>query len=321
MRPSLGALTAAVVLAGVLLPPCARAQASPYLPLDDPRLPLLEHLIARGDLVDPSPMVRPFRRSDALHALAAADTTLALVRALRASFTEPPGEQTWRVAARAGGQAFSHIRRDVLHPLGPDGVRPYAEVTGEAVAGPIALVSRLAAEPRLTDDPEWPGRRDLTLLYRAPEAYLSAQFKYGNVFYGQMLRNWGPVGLAGIGVGDYAYPQVEFGFLVGVRSFELRPTRARSRTSCRRSGRPIHRYFFDHRASVRLSDRLRVALWETTVISGIDREFDGRYRNPLTLLLFTNQYGLGQNGNVLFGLDASWRVPRPRHPAGTARAG
>ena len=42
-----------------------RAQASPYVPLDDPRLPLLEHLIARGDIDDPSPMVRPFRRADA----------------------------------------------------------------------------------------------------------------------------------------------------------------------------------------------------------------------------------------------------------------
>ena len=67
--------------------------------------------------------------------------------------------QTWRVAARAGAQAFSHIRRDVLHPLGPDGARPYAEFTGEAVIGPFALVSRPAAEPRLSDDPEWPGRQ------------------------------------------------------------------------------------------------------------------------------------------------------------------
>src|SRR6185436_16732884 len=118
----------------------ARAQASPYLPLDDARLPLLEHLIARGDIEDPSPMIRPFRRADALRALAAADSAAesaargpaAIVHALRATFEELPGEQTWRVAARAGAQAYSHIRRDVLHPLGPDGVRPYADLTGEA---------------------------------------------------------------------------------------------------------------------------------------------------------------------------------------------
>src|SRR5689334_21688421 len=54
----------------------ARAQASPFLALDDPRLPLLEHLIARGDIPDPSPMMRPFRRVDAARALAAADSTI-----------------------------------------------------------------------------------------------------------------------------------------------------------------------------------------------------------------------------------------------------
>ena len=146
-------------------------------------------------------MVRPFRRADALRVLAAADTAGAPRAALHPPAPRRPRGAAERraggSAARAGGQAYSHIRRDVLHPLGPDGVRPYAEFTGEAVIGPFALVSRPAAEPRIADDPEWPGRRDLELAWRMPEAYLSAQFKYGSVFYGQMDRNWGPVGIAG----------------------------------------------------------------------------------------------------------------------------
>ena len=175
-------------------------------------------------------MVRPFRRADALRVLAAADTAAesatrgpaAIVHALRATFEELPGEQTWRVAARAGAQAYSHIRRDVLHPLGPDGVRPYADLTGEVVIGPFALVTRPAAEPRIVDDPEWPGRKDLELAWRFPEAYVSAQFKYGSIFYGQMERNWGPVGLPGIGVSNYGYPQVEAGFRIGTRRVRAR---------------------------------------------------------------------------------------------------
>jgi hypothetical protein len=303
-------LAAAVVLAGVLAPPCVRAQASPFLPLDDPRLPLLEHLIERGDIEDPSPMVRPFRRADALRVLAQADTGGAarLVAALRAALEEVPGGQSWRVAARGGAQAYSHIRRDVLHPLGPDGARPYADFTGEAVFGPFALESRLAAEPRIVDDPEWPGRKDLTLAWRFPDAYLSAQFRYGSVFYGQMDRNWGPVGLPGIGLSNYSYPQVEAGFRLGTRTLELEAL-ARSLYDARDSlGNVVHRYFFAHRASVRPSDRFRVGLWETTVLAGVDRQFDGRYRNPLTMLLFANQYGLGADGNVLIGADAHWRV-------------
>ena len=310
MPPTFPPLAAAAVIASALAAPCVRAQASPYLPLDDSRLPLLEHLIARGDIDDPSPMVRPFRRADAIRVLVQADTAGAphLVAALRAALSEVPGGQTWRVAARAGGQAYSHIRRDVLHPLGPDGARPYADFTGEAVFGPFALVSRPAAEPRIIDDPEWPGRKDLTLAWRFPEAYLSAQFKYGSVFYGQMDRNWGPVGLPGIGLSNYGYPQVEAGFLLGTRTLELEAL-ARSLTDARDTlGNVVHRYFFAHRAGARLSDRLRVGLWETTVLSGVDRAFDGRYRNPLSLLLLANQFGLGADGNVMIGADAHWRV-------------
>ena len=318
MPPSFRVLATAIALVGVLVPSRARAQASPYLPLDDPRLPLLEHLIARGDIADPSPEVRPFRRADALRVLAEADTatdtaassSARLVHALRASFEELSGDQTWRVAVRGGVQAYSHIRRDVLHPLGPDGARPYADLTGEAVIGPFALVTRPTAEPRIVDDPEWPGRKDLELAWRMTEAYVSAQFKYGRVFYGQMDRNWGPVGLPGIGVSDYGYNQVEAGFLVGTGGLELEAL-ARSLADARDTlGNRVHRYFFAHRASARLSDRFRLGVWETTVLSGIDREFDGRYRNPLSLLLLANQYGLGADGNVLFGADVHWRVTR-----------
>ena len=302
----------AAVLLGVVAPARGVAQASPYLPLDDPRLPLLEHLIARGDIADPSPMVRPFRRADALRALAGADTSgetsAALIRDLRLALEEPADSQRWAVGVRVGVQAYSHIRRDVLHPLGPDGVRPYGELAGEAVLGPFALVSRPAAEPRITDDPEWPGRRDLELAWRMTEGYASAQFKYGSVFYGQMDRNWGPAGIEGIGLSDYGYNDPELAVEIGVDAVRL-VALARSLEDARDStGARVHRYFFAHRLGVRLGERLRLGLWETTVLAGVDREFDGRYRNPLSLLLLANQYGLGADGNVLFGFDASYRI-------------
>jgi hypothetical protein len=257
-------------------------------------------------------MVRPFRRADAVRVLAGADTAAeassALIRRLRADLQEAAGSDRWRLGARAGAQAYSHIRRDLLHPLGPDGVRPYAELMAEAVLGPFALVNRTAAEPRITDDPEWPGRRNLELAWRMVEAYLSAEFKYGSVFYGQMDRNWGPGGIEGIGLSDYGYNDPELGFEVGVDAVRLLGL-ARTLEDARDStGARVHRYFFAHRLGVRLSDRLRIGIWETTVLAGADREFDGRYRNPLSLLLLANQFGLGADGNVLFGIDAGYRV-------------
>jgi hypothetical protein len=312
MRPisslSIGAGVFLVALTSV----CAFAQASPYIPLDDPRLPLLEHLIARGEIDDPSPMVRPFRRSDAVRVLMAADSSgraasTELIQALLLAYRDSSGSR-WRVAGRAGAQAFSHIRRDVLHPLGPDGVRPYADFTGEAVFGGFALVSRPAAEPRLTDDPEWPGRTDLELIWRFPEAYVSAQFRYGSVFLGQMSRNWGPTALHGIGVSDYAYSEPEAAFDLGTETLRLYALARALPDELDAGGARVHRYFFAHRLGVRLSDRLRLGIWETTVLAGVDREFDARYRNPVSLLLLGNQFGLGNDGNVMLGFDAQWRV-------------
>ena len=313
MPPTARVVIAAAIVLGAWAPRPARAQASPYLPLDDSRVPLLEHLIARGDVADPSPMVRPFRRADAVRVLAAADTSGpagAAVRELRASLDERPEPQRWGVSARGGAQAFSHARREVLHPLGRDGVRPYADFTAEAVFDHFVLRTRPAAEPRLTDDPEWPGRRDLELIWRFPEAYAAAQFKHLTVFYGQMDRNWGPAGLAGIGVSDYAYPQTELGFDLGTEGLRfagLARTLPDERDS---TGTRVHRYFFAHRLGIRITDRLHLGLWETTVLAGVDRDFDARYRNPLTLLLLANQYGLGADGNVMVGFDAHWRVSR-----------
>ena len=100
-------LRAAALVCGVLVPARSAAQGSPYVPLDDPRLPLLEHLIARGDVADPSPQVRPFRWADAARVLAAADTADApasdLIRSLREAFEVPAGDR-WRLAARGGAQ-------------------------------------------------------------------------------------------------------------------------------------------------------------------------------------------------------------------------
>lgn len=97
----------------------AAAQASPYLPLDDPRLPLLEHLIARGDLDDPSPMIRPFRLGDAVRVLSAADTAPgapggAVIHRLHESLAADLGsaEAWWGVEARVGGEAYTQKRRD-----------------------------------------------------------------------------------------------------------------------------------------------------------------------------------------------------------------
>ena len=305
----------APLLAALLLPAAAAAQASPYVALDDPRLPAFEHLIALGDVADPSPMVRPFRRADAVRVLDSAyadpDTRdTALVSELRTAWRPDSGEATWSLLARAGAQAYTEGRRDPLHRAGAGNVEPYLEVGMAGRWGNLLAVSRPAIERRLLDDPDWPGRKNLDVTGRQVDGYLSAQFRWVRLFYGQMDRNWGPVGLPGLGVSNYGYSRPELGLELGNDRFRLRAQAASLADATDSIGQVVHRYFFAHRLDARLHPRLQIGLWETVVLAGVDRSFDGRYRNPVTLLLLANQYGLGDQGNVLLGLDLQWRAGR-----------
>jgi hypothetical protein len=302
----------ATALAGTFAPARAAAQASPYISLDDPRLPLLEHLIARGEVEDPTPMIRPFRRSDAIRVLAGADTAPSsrnsgLIRRLRQAFEDPPGN-VWTLSGRAGPQAYTHARRELLHPAGPAGVRPYMELSGSAVFGNLVLVTRPTGEPRLIKDPDWLGRRDLTIAGRVAEAYIGAQFKYANLLYGQLDRNWGPVGLPGIPLSNYGYERQGLGIEVGTPSVRLTALATDLQDQVDSLGRTVHRYYFVHRLHARLSRRLTLAPWEGMIVAGADRNFESRYRNPLSLGYLANTIGFGDRSNVMLGVDVGWRA-------------
>ena len=133
------------VLLAVLAGPLS-AQGSPNVPLDDPRLPLLEYLIIRGSIQDPSPMHRPFRRADIVASMERADSTpgadSTLIRALIAQYKELDDPNRYAVGVRGGFQATTSDRRDLMHPAGSGGVYPYLDVLLEGVFGPVVAVSR-----------------------------------------------------------------------------------------------------------------------------------------------------------------------------------
>jgi hypothetical protein len=302
----------AAALAGVFAPARAGAQASPYIPLDDPQLALLEHLIARGEIEDPSPMARPFRRADAARVLALADTSKGsggstLIRRLRQTFEDPPGN-LWRLEGQVGAQAYTHPRRELLHPAGSDGARPYAEIGASAAFGNLLLATRPVVEPRLVKDPDWTGRRDVEVAGRIADGYISAQFKYATLFYGQMDRNWGPTGLPGIPLSDYGYERQGLAIEIGTGDVRLSALATDLRDQPDSLGQTVHRYYFVHRLHARLSRRLTLAPWEGVVLSGPGRNFETRYRNPLSLSYLANTIGVGDRGNVMLGVDVRWQA-------------
>jgi Capsule assembly protein Wzi len=316
VRLTLSLLTAVIHLAAVF-PRAASAQgASAFVPLDHPLLPLFEHLVARGELEDPSPLVRPFRQGNALKALSGADTVghprlAAQVRLLAEAFDTLPAEAGWELAPRAGVQAYTTPRRDLIRPTGSENLQPYIELHASARFGGIVAVTRPAIEPRLTHDPEWTGRRDLEISGRMVDAYVSGQWRWVRLLYGQVERNWGPAGVAGIPLSNAGYGRPEISLALGTDRVWLTAIASDLQATTDSSGQIFRRYFFAHRLDAKLSSRLRLGLWETVVVAGVDREFDGRFRNPVTLLLLANQYGLGdKENNLMIGLDGSWRIGR-----------
>jgi hypothetical protein len=302
-----------LVLTGTLT-----AQASPFLPLDDPRIPLIEHLIARGDIQDPSPLIRPFRRSDIVRALTVAtlDSTSAagrLAARLRHDLADPDAEGWWAIAPRAGVQSFTHARRDLLQPGGKGGTRAYVEAEFSARFGPLVLVSRAAAENRLTLDPDWVGttaQETKHVAYRFIEGYASAQFRWGTIQFGQIDRNWGPAGLPGVGISNSGYPRTDFSFEAGPRNVRFRVIATQLRDENDAEDQLVHRYFVTHRLDVQVRNNLTLALWESVIAAGRDLQFEPSILNPLFLFSFGDQFGRDNRRNSLIGGEAQWRPGR-----------
>jgi hypothetical protein len=140
------------------------------------------------------------------------------------------------------------------------------------------------------------------------DAYLSAQFRYASLFYGQMDRNWGPGGVPGVPLSNYGYERQGLYLEIGTNSIRLSALASDLQDQVDSLGQTVHRYYFLHRLQAGLSRRLSVALWEGVLLAGSDRNFETRYRNPLALNYLASTIGLGDRGNVLLGADVRWRA-------------
>jgi hypothetical protein len=202
LSPIRRALCAAAVLAS----PLRSQSASPYLPLDHWATPYLEHWIAAGKLTDPTPLTRPWRSDAVVRAVQAMDTTRLgrgerdIVRALVRELARPTDGAWWHADAGLGLAAATTSLRDPLE-LGR-GVPPRNDTTARGTVnggvtlalagGPVVLVTHPLFDTRLKYDPDWYGKKDRAIAGRTAEAYAAVQWRWGEVFFGRLDRNWGP---------------------------------------------------------------------------------------------------------------------------------
>lgn len=274
----------------------ATAQASPFLAQDDVRRPLCEHLIARGDLPDPSPLDRPWKESGVPTCSIGATGNLA------------------RLDLRAGVQAFSQGRRDLLQPGGAGGVRGYAEAGAAFFTGPLVAVMRGIWENRLKADPDWRGSHDLAdeqVVLRVAEAYAGIELGWASVLVGQRDRNWGPPGVPGIALSDAGYPRPDIEVQLGKQTLRFTAIATRMKDSFYSDAPLIERYFVAHRVSIRPTATLTLAGWETAVIAGQRTELQGSTRAVVPLLVIPAVFASRSHRNEMIGGQISWRL-RPR---------
>jgi hypothetical protein len=123
-----------------------------------------------------------------------------------------------------------------------------------------------------------------------------------------MDRNWGQPDVYGLPISNYGYERQGLALELGTATLRLSALATDMQDEIDSLGQTVHRYYFLHRLQARFSRRLSVAIWEGVVLSGADRNFETRYRNPLSLNYLATTIGLGDRGNVLLGTDIRWRA-------------
>src|SRR6059036_1406908 len=300
------ALTGGAMLAG--------QEASPYVPIGHWATPVLEHLIAAGVIDDPSPLTRPLRRSDVLRALETVDTvrlgraTLATVRRLKAALATGQRGPYVRVDGGAGVAAANYARREPLAAIDSTGPRRSGPGHGTAnadldlalVTSHVVAATHLQLDTRLKYDPDWFGKKNRAIAGRTAEAYVDARWKFGELFFGRLDRNWGPPGIQGLLLSANPYGLDHLAFAVGPPKIQLQAiaTQLDDRDS---GGAVVHRFMMQHRLLF-TPGRWGLALWEGSVLSGTARSFELWYLNPLNSGIL-EQWNNGGNVNSFVGLD------------------
>jgi len=304
----------------LVVPALAAQEASPYVPLQHWTMPYVEHLITRGVIPDPTPLTRPFKRADLVRVLRGVDTLAVgdkvaqTVHRLLVALDAPGHGPRYRVAGDVGIAAATYARRDPLSAIDSTGPRQAGPGRGtvnggldvQFQLGRVVAVTHSYFDTRLKYDPDWFGRKSRFIAGRTAESYLSAQWPVGEVFFGRMDRNWGPSSVQGLLLSDNPYGLDHVALALGTARFQLQALATQLDDRIDSTGAAVHRYMVQHRVWVRPDQRWTLALWEGSVLSGRDREFEPWYLNIMNLGLL-EQFNTHTNVNTFVGIDLERR--------------
>ena len=306
---------AAALLALVASTTRAGAQSSPYLPLDDVAYAYIDALQARGALRELSALERPYTVAAVRAALvplagegARAPWLRALAGALDKHFPAalPPDSALFRATLSPYLVGQSSAVRDLMRADGAEKVTAGGSLRLLLHGGRVTAVARGYGDQRLRDDPEFTGKTDRVIAGRLEDAYVGAQWRYGELAAGRTGRRWAPGGVQGLQVGDYTYSYDHLYARLGGDRVHLSSIVARLDDQRQGSGDSVaQRYFTAHRLAGRFG-RFELGLTESIIYGGVDRGFDPALASP-TNVYSVSQYAENRTINVLYGADFAWR--------------
>lgn len=323
----------AAVLVALSVPTAVAAQASPYVPLDDVAYLYIDALTARGELRQLLSNERPYTVAAVREALASSRRRLesgplqsyadALERSLvkttvegaRARLTGQGSRQRPRrdaFGARLSGAFYGIIqssgRRELMLADDLNSFDP--GIAGRLVlaGGPLVGMLRVIGDTRLNDDPEFAGRKDRDIGGRTEDGYLSAQWRYGELFLGRAARNWGPSTMPGLIIGSYAYSYDHLYGRFGTPRVHFASLFAKLDSDPLGGGRISNRYVAAHRLAGRIGP-VEIGISESILMSGEGRAVEVGMLNPLNIyaLSWRNEK---LDGNLMVGADAAVRTRR-----------
>jgi hypothetical protein len=191
---------------------------------------------------------------------------------------------------------------------GGGGIYPGVWARAVASVGPVAAAIRVTGDLALKHDPGYPGKKDRAIVGRADDAYFAGQWRFGELFLGRQVRNWGPPAFAGLQVGREGFSYDHLYARLGPPRLHLSTAVARLDDMPFGGDSVAQRFLSVHRLAVRWRD-LEVAVSEAIVYGGVGRGFEPSLANPLTLYDLA-QYNEDELGNVSYALDMAWRAGR-----------
>ncbi|MBA3646784.1 MAG: hypothetical protein H0W63_11495, partial [Gemmatimonadaceae bacterium] len=275
--------------------PAARivqAQASAYVPLDDIAYQYVDALASRGLLPSLSGLERPYTRRELDAAVDSARervTSPVLVAWLDAlsgtgrKYAVASDSDSSSVHARFSGDAYvtaqTSGRRELMLSDREKSVRPGITLRMVMEGGPVAASIRGLIDNRLNVDPEFSGRKDRKIAGRMEDAYGGGQWKYGELTFGRLARNWGPSPLTGLLLGNYSYTFDQLYTKVGSKAIHISSVIARLDEIFPPSGPSVQRYLSVHRLALRHAT-WEVGASESFLYTGAGRGFEPTLSNP-----------------------------------------